>query len=384
MQPRTLAAVAALLLASRATAQSPWSTTRATLSSGAAPTATNIQLVRGIATLNGTSFRDGTIDVELAAPNARGTQFAGIAFRVATAADYEIVYFSASDDGLRWSSIQYQPVYEGETTWQLYPGDGYKVPLPLRGDARLAAPPMHVRLTVSGKRADVYVNDMTSPALRVHELKRDIRDGGVGVWAVSPDSTSTSFASFRVRSSLDAPLSHSVPTPTPTGQIMQWRLSPKAPSPDGVNTPRELTTQLRRMLDDGRVISAEASGLVNLTRELGNPAGRQDVNVFGGARFGMALASVQITSEREQVTRLRFGYSDGIAVFLNGRSLFNGRNDYHARYQGYLGTLSPEADGLDLPLRAGRNELVLVVTDKAFGWGFSARLEDLAGLSIAP
>jgi hypothetical protein len=243
---------------------------------------------------------------------------------------------------------------------------------------------MQVRITVSGRRADVYVDAMTTPMLRVRELKRDSATGGIGVWAISPDSVSASFTNIHTRGSVDAPLADLPPIATPAGQIMQWRISARQPSPEGVNAPRELTPRLHGLLDAARVVSAERSGLVSLTRELGNPAGPQTVNVFGGAGFGMALAGVTITSDREQLKRLRFGYTDGIAVFLNGHSLFSGRSDYDSRYQGFLGTLSPEADAVDLPLKAGKNELVLIVTDKAFGWGFSARLEDTAGLRLTP
>jgi hypothetical protein len=131
-------------------------------------------------------------------------------------------------------------------------------------------------------------------------------------------------------------------------------------------------------------VEAEPSGLVNLTRALGNPAGRQATNVFGGAGWGMALARVTLTSDRPRVARLRFGYSDGVGVFLDGRSLFVGRNDYDSRYKGYIATMNPEADALDLPLHAGPNELVFIVTDRAFGWGFAARLEDPSGITVTP
>lgn len=41
-------------------------------------------------------------------------------------------------------------------------------------------------------------------------------------------------------------------------------------------------------------------------------------------------------------------------------------------------------DTVDLPLHAGRNELVLAITDKAFGWGFRAKLDSVDGLTIVP
>lgn len=363
---------------------SPWDVTHATLAPAAAPTAAGIAVARGIALRNGVTLRDGTIDVDIPMPDGRGTQFAGIAFRMASTADYEIVYFQSSTDGARWAMVQYQPVYEGETTWQLYQGAGYETPLPMHGDLLARRGPMHVRLVIVGRRADLYVDSMTTPVLRVRELKRAPVAGGVGVWAISPDSAASRFEAFTARTGVETPPVPAPPETAPAGQLMQWRVSARMPSPDGVTAPRELTPALRAAADTGSLVSAERSGLVNLTAALGNPAGRQQVNVFGGAGYGMAVARVTLVSEREQTVRLRFGYSDGVGIFLDGRSLFAGRNDYDSRYRGYIATMSRDADAVDLPLHAGRNELVFIVTDKAFGWGFAARLEEPSGVRAEP
>jgi hypothetical protein len=37
--------------------------------------------------------------------------------------------------------------------------------------------------------------------------------------------------------------------------------------------------------------------------------------------------------------------------------------------------MDPENDAVFLPLRSGRNELILAVTEFGGGWGFIARLE---------
>jgi len=125
---------------------------------------------------------------------------------------------------------------------------------------------------------------------------------------------------------------------------------------------------------------AEPSGLINLNRQLGNAAGAQKTNVFGGAGWGIAYARVRIVSDRDQVRRLSFSYSDGIGVYVNGKRVFVGRNDSDSRYFGYLGIVGAEVDGIDLPLKRGATDVVLAVTDKAFGWGFRARIDSLAGL----
>ena len=103
-----------------------WATSEATLPAGNRATPDGIALVRGIAGRADLAVDDGIIEFELA-PSSNG--FAGIAFRMSSSADYEIIYFREGAEG-RWAGVQYQPVYEGETTWQLYPGDGYEADLP--------------------------------------------------------------------------------------------------------------------------------------------------------------------------------------------------------------------------------------------------------------
>jgi len=41
----------------------------------------------------------------------------------------------------------------------------------------------------------------------------------------------------------------------------------------------------------------------------------------------------------------------------------------------FLGLLHPESDAVDLPRKAGNNELVLSLTEYFGGWGFLAVLE---------
>lgn len=390
-----LVILAALVAATPVAAQTPqgtpggagaapgWDVSHAVIPVADPPARQAIRLTSGIAVLTGATIQDGTIDVDIPAPRALGGQFAGVAFRMASTADYEIVYVRAGGDGVRWTDMQYQPVFQGETTWQLYPGDDYEAILPRPADVR-AAGGIHLRIVMAGRRADVYVDSMTTPLLRIRELKRDPAPGGVGVWAISPKGAWAEFDRFSVSGEVAVPPAELPPLVTPAGQIMRWGVSERLPAPhDSVTGPAELTDEMRRALAGGTLVDAEATGLLNLTRAVGNPGGPQVSNIFGGAKFGMALASATLTSDRARSVRLRFGYSDGVSIFLNGALLFRGRNDYGYRYRTDIATLNPDADAVVLPLRAGKNELIVAVTDKAFGWGIAARLENAVGVMVA-
>ena len=353
-----------------------WVLDQAELPQGATPSATGIQLLRGIAYRPDLRLRDGIIEFELGAP-AGG--FAGLAFRLASAADYEIVYFRPSESGDRWATVQYQPVFEGATTWQLYPGDGYEASLP-----RSLVGPIRVRLVVSGRRADVHVGSDTVPVLRIAELKRDPAAGGVGFWAASPASASrpTVLRDFRVHNEERPRLAEVALPPARATQLLRWEISQRFPAGDSGNAPRNLPDSLRLGRMPMRVVEAEASGLINLTRVLGNPAGPQRANVFGGAGWGVAYARVRVRSESTQVRRLSFAYSDRIGVYVDGMRVFSARNDFGTRYPEYLGVVGAEVDAVDVPLKSGVTDIVLAITDRAFGWGFRASFDAMTGLTI--
>jgi hypothetical protein len=61
-------------------------------------------------------------------------------------------------------------------------------------------------------------------------------------------------------------------------------------------------------------------------------------------------------------------------VFLNGRPLYSGVNRWEGRYPGYLAPVGLGAETVYLPLMRGANDLIVAVTDEAFGWGLIARL----------
>lgn len=349
-----------------------WVVADATLPRDARPTATSIDLVRGIVHVPSANFRDGTIELDLTPP---GAAFAGIAFRMQSTANYEIIYFRP--DGGRWVSVQYQPVYDGETTWQLYHDDGYERELRpgLTG-------PLHVKILISGSRADVYVAGDTTPALVVRQLKREIAAGGIGFWVANGTDSATANAgihSLEVR--FAAPkLAAATRETHPPEQLLRWRVSPRMPSAS-IETP--LTPPASASDANGwKIVEAEASGLINLTRAIGNAAGPQRVNVFGGAGWGIAFARTTVTSASAQTRRLYLSYSDGIGVYLNGTRVFTGRND-ESRGANNLGIVGPETEFVDLALRAGDNDVVLAITDKAFGWGFRARLDSLRGVAVS-
>jgi hypothetical protein len=110
---------------------------------------------------------------------------------------------------------------------------------------------------------------------------------------------------------------------------------------------------------------------MEFAKRLERPAGRK-----------LVYARAVVESPRDQVRRLAIGYSDEACVFLDGRILFRGRSGFRFRDPTFMGVLDLENDAVYLPLRAGRNELVVAVAEHFGGWGLAARFDDPEGLRL--
>jgi hypothetical protein len=115
-------------------------------------------LTTGAAILNDLKFRDGTIEFDV---DPIGKMGAGIGFRMRDKDTFEDFYLRPRPNCAgAWDCTQYTPYSRGVLLWDLYPR--YQAPAPLReGEWN------HVKLVVSGRRMNVFVNGAKSPALQV-------------------------------------------------------------------------------------------------------------------------------------------------------------------------------------------------------------------------
>jgi hypothetical protein len=143
----------------------------------------------GIVVLPGTTFHNGTINLELAGKprpgavaDARG--FVGVAFRVASdPSKYECFYIrptnGRADDQLRrnhsaqyismpdypWAKLRSETPGRYESYVDLVPGEWTKI-----------------KVEVNGEKARLYVNDSPQPVLIVNDLKLGDSTGSVALW----------------------------------------------------------------------------------------------------------------------------------------------------------------------------------------------------------
>lgn len=323
----------------------------------------------GGATLKELEMRDGVIDVDVATPADRG--FFGIQFRISNDdTNAEWVYLRQHKSGLP-DAMQYTPVLNTGLNWQIYNGPGFTGPVDIPKDVWF-----HLRLEVAGAQAKLYVGDMDQPALVMSDLKSGVQKGSV---ALAVLTGATYFSNFEVRETPATPWVPQAP-PMPPGALTRWSLSP---SYDALT--RNLEQPLSKSERDAmqwQDVEAEPPGFVVINRYRESPHPRvtfaRDFSKRMEPQQGMKVvyARTSIESDRDQVKKLYIGYSDDVSVFLNGTILYRGRSAQNFRDPGFLGIMNPENDAIYIPLKKGRNELMLAVSELGGGWGFICRLAD--------
>ena len=328
----------------------------------------------GFAFLKDATFEDGVIEVDVAAPTARS--FVGIVFRFENEDEHEIVWFRPHKTGLP-DAVQYAPSFNASACWQLFSGPGFTAAADFPTEQWVRA-----RIEVAGLGARVFFDGAEKPALVVEDLKHGHKRGTVGLWAGAGGGH---FSNFSYRA---APPGERRPRPAPAfapGVLTKWELSDafdvaerdaeSLPAPDVLKSWK------------WQAVAAESPGMVVVDRYRRSPS---IVRFFAepsertGKREGRkaVYARAVIHSERDQIKRMSFGYSDEATVFLNSRPVFTGRSAFRYRDPGFLGIMDVENDAAYLDLKRGRNELLLAVADYFGGWGFIARLDDMQGVRL--
>ena len=148
------------------------------------------------------SFRDGTIEVDVAGQPAAGAAagargFIGIAFRIQGDGRYEYIYLRptngrADDQVRRNHSTQYSsyPDFDFARSRKEAP-EKYESYVDLEAGAWT-----RYKIEVDGVKARLYVNGAAQPCLIVNDLKLEPQAGGVALW-VGP-GTEGYFANLKI------------------------------------------------------------------------------------------------------------------------------------------------------------------------------------------
>jgi hypothetical protein len=221
----------------------------------------------------------------------------------------------------------------------------------------------HIRMVVSGRRMNVFVNDAPSPTLQIAKLEGDATTGSLHLEGPG------TFANLVITpGAVDGLPSEPAKDPSDDyrGLIRSWRLSTYTTLASGKEP---MLANMPGAAQAWKTIATERGGLLNLTREYGLPVHAPD--------RALAWAKTTIASDRKQTKKVSIGWTREVWVFVNGRQVFADRNDWdQASLRKFPdGRCSLENASFDLPLDAGDNEVAVAVANNFYGWGLMMRVE---------
>lgn len=328
------------------------------------------------ATLADAQFLNGIIEFDICLTEQ--TAFAGFFFRQTNRGNYEEFYFRAHQSG-NPDSYQYTPVFNGDPAWQLYHdqfdavNDGYihwKPRAEINGFNGVIEYPferwVHVKLLVKNEKAELYFDNKPEPVAVINKLLQEQKAGAIGVYC---NVSAMRFANFSYTETDDVVLKkiEAAFNFIPANSIMQWQISSPFKE-DVLKDKNSLDVSFVNKLKWTK-LSVENGGFANLARL--SPV--TDSNTV--------LAKITVISDKDQVKKLDFGYSDRLKAFCNGPAIYSGNNNFRTRDYRYLGTIG-YFDAVYLALKKGENTIILAVSETFGGWGVMAKWENMDGIQV--
>jgi hypothetical protein len=321
-----------------------------------------MRLNSGNAVLKDVTFSNGTIEFDI---NTMGRGMPGIAFRQQDEKNFELLYLRPDPNCPAFRAcIQYAPQTHGVMLWDFFPQYENRAPLRENGWN-------HIKMVVSGRRMNVFVNDAISPTLEVGRLEGDAMKGGLqlqgpGTFAnlvVTPDRVD-GLTPEPVRDPLDGD----------RGLVRNWRLSKYSALPLDKDA---MYNEMPGASQEWQAISTERNGLVNISRVYGRP--------LPESSRAVAWLETTITSDRKQTKKADVGWTRELWVFVNGKLVYADKNLFEQEGARKFpdARCSLENGSFPLPLEAGDNEVSMAIANNFFGWGVMLRLANPEGVYLA-
>ena len=321
-----------------------------------------MRLNSGTAVLKDVTFSDGTIEFDV---NTIGRGAPGVAFRQQDEKNFELLYLRPDPACPAFHAcIQYAPQTHGVLLWDLFPQ--YQTRAPLRENGW-----NHIKMVVSGRRMNVFVNDAPSPTLEVGRLEGDSMKGGLRLQGpatfanlvITPDAVD-GLSPEPARDPLDLD----------SGLVRNWRLSTPSALPNGKEP---MYTEMPGASQEWKAINTERGGLVNISRVYGKPLSEPNRAV--------AWLKTTISSDSKQTKKVEIGWTREMWVFANGKLVYADKNLFESDEERKApdGRCSLENGAFTLPLEAGENEVAVAIANNFFGWGLKLRIADPEGVHLA-
>ena len=320
-----------------------------------------IKIGSGKALLEDVLFEDGTIEFDMYLSGERA--FAYLYFRGQSDSDVEAFYIRTHKHKAP-DALQYAPVFQRRSAWQLYHGDS--------GTASAELPAkewIKIKIELAGRKATFWIGEKPEPAMIINQLGHEPKAGWLAIRGFVPKNSSAPysayFSSLKITPS-EPKTVEAIAKSLPDGQLTHWRVSPTFDTKQGPVTdiPAEISAVSWSKPD------MQANGSFEFLRSRVIPK---------GSRHWTVAADTQLISAAAQVCEVHFGFSDELTLSVNGQHILYQDSSYRYALRRQQGVMHPEQLIAYIPLNKGENTLRAVVSDRFGGWGLSARMQNCNG-----
>ena len=360
-----------------------------------------LRVENGLVTLTNprlAALSSGRIEVDIA---VEGPAYPGVAFRIADRFNYELMY-SQPHSSDQWDALQYDPVFHGSNTWQIYHGPKFQ---------KAAVIPTGEWYTLvvefGGWAASIHLPGQES--LTVEGLAMPQSAGGIGVWTYLPayfcnmrvyagepgSETATPRTSewpeaARVSdtATLDATASDTAASGTRSAGTSASGASSHGMAVDKTDAgrrpdePRTTVKARSQSLPPGTITAwlAEGYGVVHC-----EPHGILNLNRYFPLSLGEVTLTRRFTLHSESKVTMNFGLSDDLTLSIDGLPLYTSTKPFRptagAEGRGYI---KFDTCKMSRSLCSGTHVLsVKLRVAEPFGWGLALSLTG-DGLALLP
>lgn len=323
-----------------------------------------IKIRTGRAMLEGIEFENGLVEFDVYLPQERA--FTYLYFRGQSDDDVEAFYLRTHKSKAP-DAIQYAPVFQGMSAWQLYHGE--------TGTAAASFPAkswFSVKIELLGQQMKIWVNDSEKPVLHVKQLGRKSQKGWLAFRGFVPRTSDAEFSGYfshlKITPYMDKVIPAELPAQLDTGQITQWRVSPAFQAKPGPI----LTVPTDLQANKWTTPEMRYDGAFEFLRSRTTP---------DDARHWSVAADVTLVATQDTICQVNFGFSDELTLLVNNRPVLYQDASYRFIDRRQQGVMHAEQVSAYLKLNKGENNVRAIVSDRFGGWGLMARMQDCSGVS---
>jgi hypothetical protein len=314
-----------------------------------------------IALLQKVEFKNFKLEVDMA-----GTGMAGIGFRANNLFNYEFLYFR-SNELISDNTIQYVPIYNGSTGWQLYPTPEYQK----KADFSMVDW-FHVTIEAKNNILKLFINNKEKPTMEIDLIRSDL---SIGQILLKSEFDPFYYANLKIEE-IENNVNGTLKDVGNNTHINEWLVSEQF-----VLNESWLfwsSGSFLESLKGWQKIKADRNGLVNLSKYFEHPKNAAAVKKI-------------IVSESDITKKLLFDYTHTLVVILNSEVIFYGKE------MDKLGRMYDGERQIDIHLKEGKNELLMIIAGdseiygdgvlyqgrkQAANWGYIARFDDYKGITL--